>query len=158
MISTFGSLNGTMLVNPRIFFAMADDGLLFRGLARVHPRYQTPYRSIMLAAALGVAFVLAGTFEQLTDAFVRAMLPFYGLSVAAIYRLRATRPAIARPYRVAGYPVVPFVYLLGVLALIINALLTDTFLTSVVFAVVLAGVPVYYLFVGRSDAVARQRA
>jgi amino acid transporter len=149
MISTFGSLNGTMLVNPRIFFAMADDGLLFRGLAQVHPRYQTPYRSIMLAAGLGVAFVLAGTFEQLTDAFVRAMLPFYALSVAAIYRLRATRPGLARPYRVAGYPLVPFVYLLGVLALIVNALVTDTLLTGIVFAVVLAGVPVYYMLFSR---------
>ncbi len=150
MISTFGSLNGTMLVNPRIFFAMADDGMLFRGLAEVHPRYQTPHRAIMLAAGLGVAFVLAGTFEQLTDAFVRAMLPFYALSVAGIYRLRVQRPQLARPYRVAGYPVVPFVYLLGVLALIINALVTDPLLTSIVFAAVLTGVPVYYALFHRA--------
>ncbi len=146
MISTFGSLNGTMLVNPRIFFAMADDGLFFQSIARVHPRFKTPHMAISLAAALGIAFVLAGTFEQLTDAFVKAMLPFYALSVAGIYRLRRSRPDLPRPYRVAAYPVVPVIYILGVIYLIINALLTDTMLTSIVFAVVLAGIPVYFLF------------
>lgn len=146
MISTFGSLNGTMLVNPRIFFAMADDGLFFRPIASVHSRYKTPHMAISLAALLGVSFVLAGTFEQLTDAFVKAMLPFYALSVAAIYRLRRDRPDLPRPYRVAGYPFVPVIFLLGVACLIINALITDTFWTSVVFGVVLAGIPVYFLF------------
>ncbi len=146
MISTFGSLNGTMLANPRIFFAMADDGLFFRAVARVHPRFKTPYVAVSLAGAMGVVFVLAGTFEQLTDAFVKAMLPFYALSVAGIYRLRQSRPDLPRPYRVAGYPVVPIIYILGVIYLIANALLTDTLLTGIVFAVVLVGIPVYYLF------------
>jgi amino acid transporter len=146
MISTFGSLNGTMLANPRIFFAMADDRLFFQSVARVHPRFKTPHVAIALAGAMGVAFVLAGTFEQLTDAFVKAMLPFYALSVAGIYRLRQSRPDLPRPYRVAGYPIVPVVYIFGVIYLIANALLTDTVLTSIVFGIVLLGIPVYYLF------------
>lgn len=149
MISTFGSLNGSMLVQPRIFFAMAEDQLFFEPIARVHPRFKTPHVAISLAGLLGVVFVLAGTFEQLIDAFVKAMLPFYGLSVAAIFTLRKRRPDLLRPYRVAGYPIVPLVYILGVVYLIGNALLTDTFWTLVVFGVVLAGVPVYYVAFGR---------
>jgi APA family basic amino acid/polyamine antiporter len=74
------------------------------------------------------------------------MLPFYALSVAGIYRLRQTHPDLARPYRVAGYPIVPIIYIFGVIYLIANALLTDTVLTSIVFGVVLVGIPVYYLF------------
>lgn len=149
MISTFGAVNGSMLVNPRIFFAMAEDKLFFPTIARVHPRYKTPYVAIALAGLLGIALVLAGTFEQLIDAFVKAMLPFYALSVAAIFTLRKRRADLERPYRVTGYPIVPAVYILGVIYLIGNALLTDTFLTLVVFAVVLAGIPVYYVVFGR---------
>ncbi|MBI4476446.1 MAG: amino acid permease [Acidobacteria bacterium] len=149
MISTFGSLNGTMLVNPRIFFAMAEDRLFFPALARVHPRYKTPHVAIALAGLLGIGLVLAGTFEQLIDAFVKAMLPFYALSVAAIFTLRRNRPDLRRPYTVIAYPLVPIVYLLGVIYLMANALLTDTFWTVVVFGVVLAGIPVYYAAFGR---------
>ena len=145
MISTFGSLMGSMLASPRIFFAMADDRLFFDAIAAVHPRAQTPYVAILLAAALGVAMVMTQTFEQLTDTFVLAMWPFYALSVAAIYRLRRLRPEMARPYRVVGYPVVPAVFVAASVALVINALWTDPVWTSLVFAVVLAGLPVYYV-------------
>lgn len=148
MISTFGSLNGSMLVNPRIFFAMAQDRLFFPSIARVHPRYKTPHVAIALAGVLGIALVLAGTFEQLIDAFVKAMLPFYALSVAAIFTLRKNRPDLQRPYQVVAYPIVPLVYILGVIYLIGNALLTDTFWTLAVFGVVLAGIPVYYVAFG----------
>ena len=81
MISTFGSLMGSMLASPRIFFAMADDKLLFEPIARVHPKWNTPYVAIALACVLGVAMVMTQTFEQLTDTFVLAMWPFYALSV-----------------------------------------------------------------------------
>ena len=146
MISTFGSVNGSLVTNPRIFFAMADDRMLFKPIAWVHPRFKTPYMAIILAAALGVIFVLTRTFEQLTDTFVLAMWPFYGLGVASIYRLRRTRPDLPRPYKVVGYPVVPAIFLAGVLYLLGNAVVTDTFWTSIVFAIVLAGLPVYWLF------------
>lgn len=147
MISTLGALNGAVLMAPRILFAMAGDGLLFRAVSRVHPRYRTPYIAILLASALGVAFVLVGTFEELADTFVLALWPFYALSVAAVYRLRRTRPGLPRPYRVIGYPILPLIFILGVTYLVVNALVTDTFWTTVVLTVVLAGVPVYYLFV-----------
>src|SRR5262249_7512207 len=83
-ISSFSSLNGSMLASPRVFFAMADDGLFFRTIATVHPRYQTPHVAILLAGALGVALVMSRSFERLTDTFVLAIWPFYALGVAAI--------------------------------------------------------------------------
>jgi APA family basic amino acid/polyamine antiporter len=143
MISTFGSVNGSMLVNPRIFFAMAEDRLFFQSMARVHPRYKTPHVAIILTALLGVYFVLTRTFEQLADTFVLTMWPFYALSVAAVYRLRRSRPDLERPYRVIGYPFVPALFILGAIYLITNALLTDPLWTSVTFGIVLLGIPVY---------------
>lgn len=145
MISTFGSLMGSMLASPRIFFAMADDRLFFRSIASVHPQWKTPWVAIALACVLGVAMVMTQTFEQLTDTFVLAMWPFYGLSVAAIYRLRRTQPHLHRPYKVLGYPFVPAVFIAGATYLIVNAVVTDPLWTSVVFGVVLAGLPVYYV-------------
>jgi APA family basic amino acid/polyamine antiporter len=144
MISTFGSLMGSMLASPRIFFAMADDRLFFRPIAAVHPRFKTPYVAILFACVLGIAMVMTQTFEQLTDTFVLAMWPFYGLSVAAIYRLRTSQPRLNRPYKVVGYPVVPAIFVAAAVYLVTNALITDPKWTSITFAVVLAGLPVYY--------------
>ena len=143
-ISTFGALIAIMLSAPRIFFAMADDGLFFRALARVHPRYGTPYVAITLSAALGVLFVLTRTFEQLADTFVLAIWPFYGLAIAGIYRLRRQRPDLPRPYKVPGYPVVPGIFVAAVIYLVGNALVSDPVWTAVTFGIVLAGMPVYY--------------
>src|SRR5436190_5246978 len=145
MISSFSSLNGSMLASPRVFFAMADDGLLFQAIAKVHPRYQTPYVAIFLAAVLGMALVMSRSFERLTDTFVLAIWPFYALGVAAIYRLRRDRPDLPRPYRAIGYPVVPAVFILSVGAFVINSLLNDTLNSVITFAVILAGLPVYQL-------------
>ena len=97
MLSTFGTLNATLLTAPRVFFAMADDGLFFRRVASVHPRFGTPSVAILLAAALGVVFVLLQTFEQLADTFVTAIVPFYALAVGAIFVVRKRpelRPAL----------------------------------------------------------------
>jgi amino acid transporter len=145
MISTFGSLMGSMLASPRIFFAMADDRLFFRQIAAVHPTFRTPWVAISLASVLGVAMVMTQTFEQLTDTFVLAMWPFYALSVAAIYRLRASQPHLQRPYKVVGYPFVPAVFIAAAIYLVVNALITDPKWTSITFGVVLAGLPVYFI-------------
>ena len=103
MLSTFGTLNATLLTAPRVFFAMADDGLFFRRVASVHPRFGTPSVAILLAAALGVVFVLLQTFEQLADTFVTAIVPFYALAVAAIFVVRK-RPDYDPPFRTPLYP------------------------------------------------------
>jgi amino acid transporter len=98
----------------------------------------------MLAAALGIAFVLARTFEQLADTFVLTIWPFYGLAVAGLYRLRRRRPDLPRPYRVPGYPVLPAIFIAAVIYLVVNALIADPVWTGVTFGIVLAGIPVYY--------------
>ena len=143
-ISTLGALIAVMLSAPRIFFAMAGDRLFFRAMARVHPRYQTPYVAIALTAGLGVLFVLTRTFDQLADTFVLSIWPFYGLAIAGLYRLRRMRPDLPRPYKVPGYPVVPAVFVAAVVYLVGNALMADPLGTGITFAIVLGGVPVYY--------------
>jgi APA family basic amino acid/polyamine antiporter len=150
MVSTFGSLNASMFVNPRVFFAMADDGLFFRSVAAVHPRFKTPYVAIGLAAALGAGFVLLRTFEELADTFVTAILPFYALGVAAIFVLRK-RAGYTPAFRTPGYPVVPALFIISTVYLLINAVVdpNSRWATLAVFAVILIGVPVFYVTVGR---------
>lgn len=150
MLSTFGTLSAVLLTSPRVLFAMADDGMLFRPVAAVHPRFQTPYVAIALVAFLGLVYVLFLTFEKLADTFVIAMLPFYGLSVAAVYRLRAT-PGYVPKFRTPGYPVVPMIFLASVVILLGNALsdASSRAWTAGIFAVLLAGIPIYLLFVAR---------
>lgn len=150
MVSTFGTLNAVLLTSPRVFFAMADDGLFFPVFARVHPSRGTPFISVILVAALGCAFVLIGTFESLADAFVTAFLPFYALAVAAVFRLRG-RPGYAPSFRVPLYPVVPALFVLSVLYLLGNAILQPGSRTATlaVLGVVALGAPVYYLTLGR---------
>jgi amino acid transporter len=143
MLSAFGALNGSMMTGPRIFFAMADDGLFFRPVAAVHRRYQTPYAAIGLAALLGIGYVSIRSFEQLADAFVLGIWPFYALAVGAVFVLRR-RPGLERPYRTVGYPVVPLVFLLASVAMLANSLIKQPGATLFGFGVIAAGVPVYY--------------
>ena len=144
MISTFGTLAGSMMTGPRIFFAMADDGLFFRVVARVHPRFKTPWVAIMLTAGMGIAYVLARTFEQLADTFVLALWPFYALGAAAIFVLRRRRPGADRPVRVWAYPLPPLLFLLAAVLILGNALLTDLGGTALAFGVILSGLPAYW--------------
>ncbi|HET7460729.1 MAG TPA: amino acid permease [Longimicrobium sp.] len=154
MLSAFGALNGSMMTGPRIFFAMADDGNFFRPIAAVHPKYRTPYAAILLATALGIAYVSFRTFEQLADAFILGIWPFYALAVGAVYILRARRPDFPRPYRTWGYPVVPAIFLLASIGMLLNALISDPWITLICFGVILAGIPVYLLWKGRGSAAA----
>jgi len=151
MLSTFGTLNGSLFTAPRIFFAMADDGLFFRRVASVHPRFQTPHVAIALAALLGIVFVLLRTFEQLADAFVTAIVPFYALGVAAIFVLRR-RAGYAPPFRTPGYPMVPALFVVATVYLLVNAIVdpSSRWPTLAVLGTIVAGVPVYYLTVGRT--------
>jgi len=162
MISAFGTLNGSMMTGPRIFFAMADDGLFFKKIATVHPRFKTPYVAISLAATLAIVFVLVRTFEQLADTFVLGIWPFYAGGVAAVYALRRKRPDLARSYRTLGYPVTPALFILAVLLLVGNALWSDLRYyvarfaggpnphewsgALMVFTIVLAGIPAYFIW------------
>jgi APA family basic amino acid/polyamine antiporter len=146
MISCFGTLHGSMMTGPRIFFAMADRGLFFRSIARVSPRFRSPSVAIWLATALGVVYVLLNDFQQLADKFILGIWPFYALAVGAVFVLRRTRPDLPRPYRTWGYPVVPVLFLLASVGLIVNALWTDPVNTGITFGIILAGVPAYFLW------------
>ncbi|HEY8166226.1 MAG TPA: amino acid permease [Gemmatimonadaceae bacterium] len=150
MISTFGTLNGTMITGPRIIFATAADGMLFSPLARVHPRYRTPSVSISIITLLGMAFVLAGTFEQLADAFVTAIVPFYALAVASVFVLRR-RSDYDPPFRVPLYPVVPALFIVSTFMLLANAVFDPSSRSPTlgVFGAILIGIPVYFASVGR---------
>ena len=161
MLSTLGTLNGSILTNPRVFFAMAADGLLFRKIADVHPRYQTPYVAIALTAVLGIIFVLLRTFEQLADTFVTAILPFYALGVASIFVFRKRSKAeYSPPFRAPLYPFAPILFVLATIYLLGNALIdpSSRWPTLAIFGVILAGIPVYYFTVGRPSAPLGERA
>ena len=146
LLSTFSGLNGTMMTGPRIFFAMAERGLFFRAVARVSPPFQTPSVAIWLATGLGVFYVLENDFAQLADEFVLGIWPFYALAVAGVFVLRRKRPDLPRPYRVWGYPVVPLLFLAASLGMVANALWTDPRKTGVTLLIILAGVPVFYVW------------
>jgi amino acid transporter len=155
MLSCFGTLNGSMMTGPRIFFAMADRGLFFRSIARVSPKYRSPSVAIWLATGLGVVYVLLNDFQQLADKFILGIWPFYALAVAAVFVLRRTRPDLPRPYRTWGYPVVPILFLLASVGMVVNALVTEPRDTGITFAIILTGIPVYYAWRkwGRKDPV-----
>jgi amino acid transporter len=146
MVSTFGTLNGSVMTGSRILFAMAADGLLFKPIAIVDRRFHTPGVAIWLGAALGVIFVLAGTFEQLADTFVTAIVPFYALAVGAVFVLRR-RPGYDPPFRAPGYPVVPAIFILATILLLGNAIIdpASRVATIAVLSVILLGIPVYFL-------------
>jgi len=143
-VSTFGTLNGSMMTSPRIFYAMAEDGLFPRAIAKVDPTTGAPTAAVLLAAVLGVIFVLIRTFTELADQFVIGIWPFYALAVAAVFILRRTRPDLPRPYRTWGYPIVPILFLGASLFLLGNYLVSQPTAFAVDVGVILTGVPVYY--------------
>ncbi|MEP7177043.1 MAG: amino acid permease, partial [Gemmatimonadales bacterium] len=143
-VSTFGSLNAVLMAIPRVFWAMANDGLFFRTVAAVHPRYRTPHMAIVVMAALAVLYIVFRTFEQLIEAFILASLPFWALSVASVMVLRRTRPELPRTYRTPGYPLVPLLFVLAMIALVANSLHQHPETTVAAIGAVLAGVPLYY--------------
>jgi amino acid transporter len=154
MVSTFGALVGLSLANPRTFYAMAAEGLLFRPLARVHPRFATPHVAVAFSAALALVFVWFRSFEQLAEAFVLGVWPFLALAAAAVIVLRRTRPDLPRPYRTPGYPVVPLVFVLGTLWVVGSALVARPATTLAGVGLTLLGVPIYLTWrrVGRRRA------
>src|SRR5437764_7718762 len=142
-VSTFGTLNGSMMTAPRIFFAMAEDGVFPKAIARVDPRTGAPTGAIVLAGCLGALFVLVRKFTELADQFLIGIWPFYALAVAAAFVLRRRLPAVERRYRTWGYPVVPALFLLGALFVLGNYLVSEPLLFWLDVGVILLGIPVY---------------
>jgi amino acid transporter len=145
-VSTFGTLNGSMMTAPRIFYAMAEDRLFPKIIARVDPRTTSPTGAVVLCTVLGVVFILVRTFTQLADQFIIGIWPFYALAVAGVFMLRRTRPDLERPYRTWGYPVVPALFLLGAVFLLGNYLVSQPKAFAVDVAFILSGIPAYYIW------------
>ncbi len=159
MVSTFGTLAGSMLTGPRIFFAMADDGLFFKGIAQVHPRFRTPARAIAMTAVLAAGFVLVRTFEDLADTFILAIWPFYALAALGVLVLRRRRPALPRPVRTFLYPLPPLLFVVAAALILGNSLIpaADNPLIefgilrvprnpAIAFGVIASGLPAYWLW------------
>ena len=113
MVSIFAALNGSILSGARVPYAMARDGLFFRSVAKVHPEYRTPGASILALSAWAAVLVLSGRYEQLVHLCDFRELDLYGMTAASVLVLRKKRPDLVRPYRTAGYPVVPVLFVLG---------------------------------------------
>jgi APA family basic amino acid/polyamine antiporter len=146
MISAFGALAALGLATPRIFYAMAEAGLLFAPLARVHPRFSTPHVAVVAYTGLSLLFVGSRTFEQLAEAFVLGIWPFLALAVAAVIVLRRKRPDLVRPYSTPGYPVVPLIFVAATLWVIGSALVARPVTTLAGIGLTLFGVPVYLVW------------
>jgi amino acid transporter len=146
LVASFSGLNGSIMTGPRVVFAMAERGLFFRAIARVSPKFETPSVAIGLAAALGTLYACQNDFAELAGKFVLGSWPFYALAVAAAFVLRRRRPGLPRPYLCWGYPIVPALFIAVSIGMTLNALWTDPVNTSLTFAVILAGVPAYFIW------------
>jgi amino acid transporter len=145
-VSTFGTLNGSMMTAPRIFFAAAEDRLFPLAIARVDPRTHAPTGAIVLMTVMGMIFILIRTFTALADQFIIGIWPFYALAVAGVFVLRRTRPRLERPYKTWGYPLVPLVFLAGALLLLGNYLVSETGAFAVDIGIILTGIPAYIIW------------
>jgi amino acid transporter len=146
MLSTFGALNGTMMSGPRVFFALGQDRLFFGRFGAIHPKGKTPHIAVLTATILGICFVSVRTFEELAEAFILGLWPFFMLAVFAVFRFRKTRPNAPRPYRTWGFPVVPALFLAVSATMLLNALFAQPVSALYSFGVILSGVPVYWLW------------
>jgi APA family basic amino acid/polyamine antiporter len=146
MISSFGCNNGLILSGARVYYAMAKDGLFFRSVAKLHPTYKTPAVSLMVQMVWTCILCISGSYGQLLDYIVFAVLVFYILTIAALFVLRRTHPDADRPYRAIGYPVLPAIYILMALFIDVVLLRYKPQYTWPGLLIVLLGIPVYYLW------------
>ena len=143
LISIFGAANGIALTEPRVFYAMAKDGVFFQTLARVHPRFGTPALAIVASAAWSAVLAASGTFEQLLTYVVFAGWAFYALAAASIFVYRRRRPDAPRPFRTPGYPVTPVIFIVVSAAIVVNTLLTQPKQALLGLGIILLGTPAF---------------
>ena len=144
LLSTFGCNNGLILSGARVYYAMAKDGLFFRPVAKIHPRYKTPAISLVVQAIWACILCLSGSYNQLLDYIIFAVLVFYILTMLSIFVLRRTRPQAERPYKALGYPLLPAVYIVFALYIDVVLLRYKPQYTWPGLIIVLLGIPVYY--------------
>jgi APA family basic amino acid/polyamine antiporter len=143
LLSITGAGNQVFLTSPRVYFAMARDGLFFRKTAEVHPRYRTPHVAILAMGAWSVVLSLSGTFEQLFTYVIFGQWIFFGLTVGAVLILRRKRPDLPRPYRTLGYPVTPILFVLAALFISVNTLVNEFWNAMAGLLIIALGLPAY---------------
>jgi APA family basic amino acid/polyamine antiporter len=143
VISALGSMNSSVLSGARVGYAMARDGIFFRIIGGIHPKFRTPGRSLIFQGILASLMALTGTFEELTNLFIFAAWIFYAWAVVAMFRMRYTEPDLPRPYRCWGYPWVPGAFVAGALALTVNIWIERPGRSSIGLLVILLGLPFY---------------
>ncbi len=143
LFSIMGAANQVLLTSPRVYFAMAQDGLFFKRVAHVHPRFRTPHVSIVAMGIWAVILSLSGTFEQLFTYVVFGQWIFFGLTVAAVFILRRKHPELPRPYRTTGYPITPALFILAALFISLNTLVNEPVNSLAGLAIIALGLPAY---------------
>ena len=146
LVSIFSATQAIVLTGPRVFFAMARDRLFFRRLGDVHARFGTPAIAVMACGAWAMLLTLTGTFEQLLTYVVFTSWIFYALAGASVFVFRAREPDAPRAFRVPGYPYTPAIFVLAAAAIVINALFTQSIEALIGIAVMLTGVPAYFVW------------
>jgi basic amino acid/polyamine antiporter, APA family len=159
LVSIFSALNGLILTTPRMYYAMARDGLFFQKLTAVHPRFGTPAIAIVTLTAWGAVLAASGTFSQLLTYAVFTGWIFYALGALAVMMLRRSEPNAVRPFRVPGYPLTPILFVVAAIALVVNTIVTQPGISSIGLGFVALGAPVFFIWRSRnraSSAVASQ--
>jgi APA family basic amino acid/polyamine antiporter len=146
LISVAGALNGAIFVGPRVYYAMARDGLFFQRVGRIHPRFLTPAAALGLQAIWASVLALTGGFEQLLVFAMFVGIAFWLAAAAAVFTLRRRRPDLPRPYRTWGYPWVPAVFVLTLAAILLNTVIKRPVQSLLGSGLVLLGLPVYWLW------------
>ena len=146
MLSSFGCNNGLILAGARVYYAMAKDGLFFRSVGKLHPTYKTPAVSLMVQMVWTAILCLSGTYGQLLDYIIFAVLVFYILTIFGLFVLRRTHAEAERPYKAVGYPVLPAIYIVMALFIDVVLLRYKPQYTWPGLIIVLLGIPVYYFW------------
>ncbi len=149
MVSTFGCVNGLILMGARLYYAMANDGLFFTQVGRLNAQ-GVPEAGLIFQAGWACLLVFSGSYGELLDYVIFAALLFYGLSIAALFVFRVKLPDRPRPYRALGYPVLPLLYLVLCGTIMLALLVVRPIYSWPSFIIVLTGVPVYFLWRGRN--------
>ena len=145
MISTFGCNHGLILAGPRVYYAMAKDGLFFKKVGEIN-RNGVPGFAIVVQGIWSVLLCLSGTYGNLLDYVIFAVLIFFTLTILAIFILRVKRPDIPRPYKAFGYPVIPAIYILTTIAIMVILLIYKPNYTFPGLGIVILGIPVFYIW------------
>jgi basic amino acid/polyamine antiporter, APA family len=144
LVTTFGCTNSTILMPPRIYQVMAEDGVFFKGAERIHPVSNTPNVALWIQCVWACLLVLSGSFDQLTDMLIFVAFFFYGATAAGVFIMRIREPNAERPYKVWGYPIVPAIFVLFCITLIIITCFSNPREAGMGLVLTLSGVPFYF--------------